>query len=295
MPPRAARHRAVGVRLNDNFEDRGLIEAWDGHRWTISDSPQPRSARDILFGASALSTSDVWAVGVQQGSSCKFETLVEHWNGTRWSVIPSPNPGSTGNHLYGVKAIGPDDVWAVGQQLGASSPDEALIEHWDGSGWSVVPSPTHGSASAMLFSVVGSARGVWAVGETDDAIQGSRPLVERFKNGAWTTVDLPQAGSIFTSLWGVSASDDTVWAVGTFQDVASGDNKTLILRGDEDRFRVVDGPNPGSGDNILGGIATTGDSLWAVGVYKNGGGRQTLIERHQEGLTSEITDLAGGR
>jgi len=208
---------------------------------------------------------------------------VEHWNGTRWSVIPSPNPGSTGNHLYGVKAIGPDDVWAVGQQLGASSPDEALIEHWDGSGWSVVPSPTHGSASAMLFSVVGSARGVWAVGETDDAIQGSRPLVERFKNGAWTTVDLPQAGSIFTSLWGVSASDDTVWAVGTFQDVAIGDNKTLILRGDEDRFRVVDGPNPGSGDNILGGIATTGDSLWAVGVYKNGGGRQTLIERDQEG------------
>src|SRR5262245_28950756 len=193
--------------------------------------PQPGSARDILFGASALSTADVWAVGVQQGSSGKFETLVEHWNGTRWSVVPSPNPGSSGNHLYGVKAIKPDDVWAVGQQLSASSPDQALIEHWDGRRWSVVPSPARGTASRMLFSVAGSVRGVWAVGETDDAMHGARPLVESFQHGAWTTVELPPAGSTFTSLWGVTVSDDTVWAVGTFQDVASGDNKTLILRG----------------------------------------------------------------
>ena len=85
--------------------------------------------------------------------------------------------------------------------------------------------------------------------------------MEQFKDAAWTTVDLPAAGSIFTSLWGVAVSDHTVWAVGTFQDVASGDNKTLILRGDEDRWRAVNGPNPGSGDNILGGIAATCDTL----------------------------------
>ena len=117
---------AVGVRLNSDFQDRALIEAWDGAHWTIADSPQPGSERNILFGASATSTSDVWAVGDQEGSNGRFQTLVEHFDGTRWSVVPSANPGTTDNHLYGVKAVGPEDVWAVGQQVGASGPDHAL-------------------------------------------------------------------------------------------------------------------------------------------------------------------------
>src|SRR5262249_22028737 len=110
---------AVGVRLNNNFQDRALIEAWDGQRWTIANAPQPRSQRDMLFGAAAASASDVWAVGDQEGADGRFETLVEHFDGARWSVVASPDPGSAGNHLYGVAAAGPDDVWAVGQQVGA--------------------------------------------------------------------------------------------------------------------------------------------------------------------------------
>src|SRR5262249_36620895 len=148
----AARGRAwaVGLRLDQAYRDRALIEAWDGTRWSIVDAPQPGSERDILFGASALSTSDVWAVGDQEGADGRFRTLVEHWDGAGWSVVPSPSPGATGSHLYAVAAIGPRDVWAVGQQLGHSDPDQALIEHWDGSRWSVVPSPAHGGASAAL-------------------------------------------------------------------------------------------------------------------------------------------------
>ena len=98
-----------------------------------------------------------------------------------WSVVPSANPGTTDNHLYGVKAVGPEDVWAMGQQVGASGPDQALIEHWDGRQWSVVPSAGHGTASAMLFSITTGDGGVWAVGQT-----------------AWSTAPIPVAARAAT-------------------------------------------------------------------------------------------------
>src|SRR5258708_11654731 len=77
---------AVGERLNARYQDRALIEVWNGTRWTIADNPQQGSVRDMLFGASALSPSDVWVVGDREGGNGLFETLAEHWNGRRWSV-----------------------------------------------------------------------------------------------------------------------------------------------------------------------------------------------------------------
>jgi hypothetical protein len=285
LAAKGGRAWAVGVSLDSAFQDRALIEAWDGSRWSIVDSPQPGSQRDILFAASAISTSDVWAVGDQEGANGKFETLTEHFDGSRWSVVPSPDPGSTGNHLYGVTAVGPNDVWAVGERLGSTGPDQALVEHWNGRRWSVVPSAGHGTASGMLFSVAAGDGSVWAVGETDDAVAGARPLVERLDGTTFQNVALPaSAGSIFTSLFGVTVSDDTVWAAGTFEDVASGNEEPLILRGDGGVFHVVNGPTPNgtAGSDIIGGIAATGDTVWAVGAYDTGGNRLTLAQFHQE-------------
>ena len=39
---------------------------------------------------------------------------VEHWNGTSWAIVPSPNMGTGNNHLNGVAAVSASDVWAVG-------------------------------------------------------------------------------------------------------------------------------------------------------------------------------------
>jgi hypothetical protein len=269
---------AVGVQLDSAFRDRALVDAWNGSSWHAVAVPQPGSQRDIFFSVSATSPSDVWAVGDQQGGDGVFETLTEHWDGSHWSVVPSPDPGAAGNHLYGVSALGPDDAWAVGQQLGASGPDTPLIEHWDGTAWSVVASPVVADGSAFLHGVAASDGTVWAVGEDDDPVNGGRPLVEEYHDGTWKTVSLPRAGSNWTSLWGVTAHDDAVWAVGTFVDPASGNNETLVLRGGDGGWHVVNAPNPGSGSNILGGVAAVGGSVWAVGVYDTGGSNMTLIE-----------------
>ncbi len=77
------------------------------------------------------------------------QTLIEHWNGTRWNIFPSPNIGGVKNtnQLAGVAAISSNDVWVVGVFYDSSicdrnplcSPD-VLIEHWNGRSWSSIPS-----------------------------------------------------------------------------------------------------------------------------------------------------------
>jgi hypothetical protein len=167
---------AVGVALNKAFKAHGLIEAWNGSAWHISKSPKLKTQRDILFSATAVSPKDVWAVGDQQLRSGVFHTLSEHWDGGSWSVVASPNPGPSGDHLFGVAQDGPDDIWAVGQQNGRGS-DAPLVEHWNGKRWTAMRVPTAGLSNGLLQAVAVSGGEVWAAGlfETD---AGRGPLVE---------------------------------------------------------------------------------------------------------------------
>ncbi len=271
---------AVGERLNGSYQDRALIETWNGKKWSIADNRQPGSVRDMLFGASALSPSDVWVVGDQEGSRGVFETLAEHWDGTKWTAVPTPDPGPGGNHLYAVDAVSPYDVWAVGQELGTQAPDQGLVEHWDGQSWSVVALPPSGSASVMLDGVAATANGqLYVAGEADSPSQGGRPLVEYYDGGTWQTATIPaSAGSIWTNLWGITVAGGTAWAVGTYVDPKTDNNNTLILDGIGADWAVAAGPDPGSGSNILGGVTTIGGHLWAAGIYDDGGNELPLIE-----------------
>ena len=271
---------AVGVALRDDYTTRALVEAWDGHTWTVAPSPQPGAGGNQLWGVTALSPSNVWAVGDQVSAEGTFGTLVEHWDGHAWSVVPSPDPGSAGNQLYGLVALGPSDIWAVGQQLGSAPPDQPLIEHWDGEQWSVVESPQLADGTSALYSIAAGGTGLWAVGETDSPVTGGHALIERYRGGRWDVVETGPVGSDFTNLWGVTVSGDKVWAVGTFFDNAAGAQRTLVLNGVGEQWSVDPAPSPGVGDNVLGGVAAFGDTVWAVGTYKDGGPRNTLIMRH---------------
>jgi hypothetical protein len=272
---------AVGTYLNAQYDNRALVEVWNGSQWSIADVPQPGATRDQLFGAAASSPSDVWAVGDQEGADGVFHTLAERWNGTSWSVVPTPDPGSNGDLFYGVTTEGPNNAWAVGQQLGGAGPDQVLVEHWDGSSWSVVPTPAVSAGTAMLNSVAASGPDAWAVGQVDSPDGGGRPLAEVYDGTSWKIASLPaSAGSNWTSLWGVASSPSGVWAVGSFVDPASDNNQPLLLQDVAGTWSVVNGPVPGSGGNILGGVTSVGHDLWAAGVYDNGGNGLPFVETH---------------
>ena len=77
--------------------------------------------------------SDVWGVGEFTTSSDE-KTLIEHWDGTNWTRVPSPSPGRYPTRLYGVSTISPTDAWAVGTFADING-QRALILHWDGLSW----------------------------------------------------------------------------------------------------------------------------------------------------------------
>ena len=274
---------AVGEYLNSGYQDRALIEHWDGSQWSIANIPQPGSVRDMLHSATATSPSDVWAVGDQEGANGKFETLAEHWDGSSWRATPTPNPGSTGNHLYAIDAVSANNVWAAGMQLSTDSPDQGLVEHWDGKKWSVVPMPAPASADlVMLTGISATSSQAWVTGEADSPEGGGQPFVAGYQGGQWTVPQLPASpdGANWTNMWGIQISGGSVWAVGTYVDPATDNNNSLVLQDTNGTWTINNAPNPGSGSNILGAITDVGGQLWAAGTYDSGGSRIPLIMSH---------------
>jgi hypothetical protein len=150
-----------------------LAERWNGAAWSVVPVPTPaEAASSQLSGISALSANDIWAVGsvtTVVGTTVQTRTLVEHWNGTTWSIVPSRN-ATTSNLLTGVAAVAANNVWAVGYTVttdGTNQPDRTLVEHWNGSAWSVVASPNVGGNDNLLNGVAATAGDVWAVGSSD--------------------------------------------------------------------------------------------------------------------------------
>jgi len=233
----------------------------------------------MLFSAAAVSPRNVWAVGDRQSTNGVFHTLIEHWDGTRWSVVPSPNPGATGDHLFGVAQAGPDNVWAVGQSDGLHR-DGPLVEHWNGMHWKVVTVPTAGVTAGLLQAVAVQGGEVWAAGQSDDATHQARPLVEHFAHGVWTAQLLSQVGTGFSDISGVAVSQGTPWIVGSAFDSKSGNQLNVVAEHTSKGWQQVPAPNPGTGDKVLGGISAAGNTVWAVGYFKTDTGRSPMIELH---------------
>src|SRR5262249_41972297 len=108
-----------------------LTEHWDGSKWSMVSSPNVGSFSNELLGVAAVASNDVWAVGLYVNSNQISQTLIEHWNGTSWNVVNSPNVGTSYNALNGVSAVSANDVWAVGYSRdGTSGVFSTLVEHW---------------------------------------------------------------------------------------------------------------------------------------------------------------------
>ncbi len=97
--------------------------------------------------------TDVWAVGWTGGDATTDgqQTLIEHWNGTAWTRVPSPNPADAGNFLHGVAATSPRRRVGCRPQANYTGHEDPLILHWNGTTWQQVPSNSQ-SADAELSS-----------------------------------------------------------------------------------------------------------------------------------------------
>jgi hypothetical protein len=219
-----------------NSQPRGpfqaLVEHWDGTQWIVVPGPHPGNTYDFLSSVAVVSSTDIWAVGLYNNESGVEQTLVEHWDGTSWSVVPSPNPGTIGNYLNSVGVVSSTDVWAVGVYLDDPLIEQTLVEHWDGTSWSVVPSPNQGTNANLLRSVgVVSSTDVWAVGLYLDPPQPAQTLIEHWDGTSWNLTPSPNGtGNNDLKSVGVVSSTD-VWAVGFYNlEPFVSDSQTLVER-----------------------------------------------------------------
>src|SRR5207302_1551334 len=88
------------------------------------------------------SPTQCWAVGSYR-KGIVSQTLIEFWNGTSWTIVPSPNTNaSEDNVLSGVTCSSASQCWAVGFYTNSiSHRDQTLIQQWDGTSWSIAISP----------------------------------------------------------------------------------------------------------------------------------------------------------
>ena len=273
---------AVGSSGSQSSGGQTLIEQWNGAQWQIVQSPSPGTDYNTLTGVAAVSANNVWAVGWQANLGVS-QTLVEHWNGTKWSVVKSPSPGSIDNEFFGVAAISASNVWAVGfiaNNTATGSVEQTLVEHWNGTKWSVVKSPSPGSQSDTLASVAAtSATNVWAVGFYANSDGIWRSLTEQWNGTHWSIVKSPSPGSQISYLYSVAAiSASNAWAVGY------ADSQTLIERWNGTRWSVVKSSGPGSVSNLLIGVAAASASdIWTVGTYEDSSFTFYTLTEHWNG------------
>ena len=109
--------------------------------WSVMLSPNASAAVDgVAGGVACISSSNCFAVGYYNNGS-SYQTLIEQWNGSSWSVVASPNSGFTQtNYLFAVTCTSATQCFAVGY-YGGNSSVQTLIEQWNGTSWSIISSP----------------------------------------------------------------------------------------------------------------------------------------------------------
>ncbi|HEV2377513.1 MAG TPA: hypothetical protein VGS19_35770 [Streptosporangiaceae bacterium] len=275
---------AVGLRPGGRCQYRTLTQHWDGSAWTVVPSPSDTAVNSVLDGVTVAGTKQAWAVGTMGCPADQSRTLTEHWNGSRWSIVSSPNGGVPGNPfstLQAVAAVSPANVWAVGAQAGIRNQAPVsvpLIEHWDGTNWSIVPVPQ--AALGVLESVsAASASDVWAVGGGQQSGQSTVAL--HFNGSSWQLVTAPTPPSTTGGLSSVKAlSPTSAWAVGESFPAAGGSGKILTDHWNGTTWQVVTAPPVGgptalSALSAVGAAPTTG--VWAVGSWVTGTAGNSVV------------------
>ena len=209
---------------------------WDGTQWSEVSIPPIVNRGSVgvtnyLEDLVSTSSSDIWAVGSMDSLDGGLWTLTIHWNGIEWTQIPSPNKTGPNGIVYSqalnsAVAFGPNDVWAAGYYR-VGNTEHTLVEHWDGTQWSIIASPDGPTGDGLLRGTSGSSStDIWAVGEyqkTDFNVM-AKGLTLHWNGTAWSVIVPPNP-----SPWGVNPLNHAValspsdaYAVGQWENATQG-------------------------------------------------------------------------
>ena len=266
--------KAVGHFLNSNLLSRTFTESWNGAAWSVTASPNVGTGANNLSSVSCVSATSCQAVGyyvATVNTVAVHRTLIESWNGTKWSVTPSPNVGASDNDLLGVSCVSTTLCKGVGT-YNAGGALRTLIESWNGAAWSVASSPNVGTGSNTLDGVsCVSTMSCKAVGDYVNSTLTSRTLIEFWNGSVWSVAPSPNVGTGANALSSLScASTLSCNAVGYYRNIAVTPHvdRTLIESWSGTAWLVVPSANTGASSNHLRGVScVSAKSCKAVGDY----------------------------
>jgi hypothetical protein len=216
---------AAGSKYFGGTTYKTLIEHWNGTKWSIVSGLHVPGKSNMINDVQAISTNDVWAIGRYLDNNSVYHTILEHWNGTNWSITPgSDQANNNDQYLPSLAALSDNNIWAAGSVNGSKDILQTLVEHWDGSKWSVVSSPNLGSGWNQLFGIAAlSTNDIWAVGSAS-----LQTLTEHWNGTKWSVIPSINPAKFDTSTAAtVVPGTSHVWMVGQSSAKLNAHGQTL--------------------------------------------------------------------
>jgi hypothetical protein len=261
-----------------------LTAHYNGKSWQVVPSPNPAGGRyDNLTGVSGTSASDIWSVGMEFVNSSHSFPIIEHYDGSAWSLVTSAQPAQVGD-LEAVAALTSTNVWAVGSGHTAAGVNAPMVQHYDGTGWTEPPTPV--TTAGVLSGVTAvSATSVWAVGSQPVSSGiGRSGLAMHYDGAHWTASRLPAPKVPIDGEWELSAisadSASDVWATGFVSDAYGLVQHAIVEHFNGTRWSVTQAPDLSSSypiNTFNAVLALSPRNVWATGQSATGNENKPVV------------------
>src|SRR6516165_50487 len=270
---------AAGAFFNSSGAAQPVAERWDGSSWAIQPTPRlPGGAMGQLIGVACTSATGCMAVGYSSPNGANLvnhpspATLAERWNGSTWSIQPTPNPpGAAPSLLNAASCVSRSACIAVGNTSNSRGTSLPLAQRWNGHSWSIQPIASPADGGNLIGVSCPSRSSCLAVGGHANPFNTFVPsgtLAERWNGSTWSIQPPPNppgGGWFLTAVSCTSPSACT--AVGGRLVPPGKPSGTLAERWDGHTWSIQPTPNPpGHGVKLLNSVACTSrSSCMAVG------------------------------
>jgi hypothetical protein len=290
---------AVGDYTNGAGTDVTLAEHRNGTRWIVQPTPTPTGAKGgsfVFLSAVACPTvTDCTAVGHYNTPTESEVPVVEQWNGSNWTIQPTPTPtgvdAAAGIDLAGVTCRSVTDCTAVGDYFNKASTPVTLVEHWNGSHWTIQPTPNPpGPSSSFLDGVAcPTLTDCIAVGDYYNQTGNWFQLAEHWNGSHWTIQPLPSpSGAKSSYLTGVACPSATAcFAVGFDNGAPPGSGLVQAWNGSHWTIQPTPTPTGATSSDLLSVTCPSPTECTAVGDAIAHGTAGSLVE-HWNGSTWRI-------
>ncbi|MGA2010304.1 MAG: hypothetical protein ABSH51_07200 [Solirubrobacteraceae bacterium] len=165
-----------------------LASRWNGADWTDQALPSAANSTPTLDSVSCTGRAATACIAVGGDADQATVPIAEMFNGTTWSLAPPVTVAADNDVvLSGVSCTSAGACIAVGStgNQGLAVTSAALAEHWDGSAWSVLPTPASPAGDFTQLTAVSCryATVCTAVGRLDNEYS----TAQRWNGRAWST------------------------------------------------------------------------------------------------------------